>query len=117
VTVRLEFVLDCEDPDRLADFWVAALGYRRFGSAGNYRSIVPPDGEPGPKLILQAVAEPRTAKNRMHLDMRVADIEAEAARLTALGATRTSEAAVAEHGSRWIVMADPEGNEFCVCQP
>jgi predicted enzyme related to lactoylglutathione lyase len=117
VAVRLEFVLDCENPDRLADFWAAALGYRRFGSAGNYRSIVPPDGEAGPKLILQRVDEPKSAKNRMHLDMRVPDIEAEAARLTEIGATRTSDAPVEEHTSSWIIMADPEGNEFCVCQP
>jgi predicted enzyme related to lactoylglutathione lyase len=117
VTTRLEFVLDCQEPDRMADFWVAALGYRRFGSAGNYRSIVPPEGEHGPKLIMQAVDEPKSAKNRMHLDLRVPDIEAEAVRLAGLGATRVSRAPVEEHTSRWIVMADPEGNEFCVCQP
>ena len=114
-TARIELVLDCADPDRLTTFWTAVLGYRHFGSAANYRSLVPLDGD-GPKLILQGVDEPRGAKNRMHLDILAADIEAEAARLVALGATRTRQDPVAEHGSRWIVMADPEGNEFCLCQ-
>ena len=52
----------------------------------------------------------------MHLDVHAADIEAEAARLVGLGATRTREAPFAEAGTSWILMADPEGNEFCVCQ-
>jgi predicted enzyme related to lactoylglutathione lyase len=116
VTVKLELVLDCHDPDRLADFWSAALGYHRYGSAGNYRSLFPDEGD-GPKLILQAVDEPKSAKNRMHLDIRVPGLEVEEARLAGLGATRASEEPIEEHGSRWVVMADPEGNEFCICQP
>jgi len=115
--MKLELVLDCEDPDRLAAFWSSALGYRRFGSAGNYRSIVPAEQGAGPKLILQRVDEPKSAKNRMHLDLRVPDIEVEASRLAELGATRTAGEPIEEHSSRWIVMADPEGNEFCICQP
>ena len=51
----------------------------------------------------------------MHFDIEVADIEAEAARLVELGATRVSEAPYSEHGSTWVLMTDPEGNEFCVC--
>jgi predicted enzyme related to lactoylglutathione lyase len=62
------------------------------------------------------VPEPKQAKNRMHLDLWVADIEAEAQRLVRLGARRQSVKPVEELGSRWIVMADPEGNEFCLCQ-
>jgi predicted enzyme related to lactoylglutathione lyase len=116
VTVKLELVLDCQDPDRLASFWAAALGYHRYGSAGPYRSLLPDDGD-GPKLILQAVDEPKSAKNRMHLDLRVPNLEAEEARLAALGAVRTREELIEEHGSCWVVMADPEGNEFCICQP
>jgi predicted enzyme related to lactoylglutathione lyase len=112
---RLELVLDCHDPDALAEFWAAALGYRRQADAANYRSLVPVEGD-GPRLILQGVAEPKLAKNRMHLDVMATDIEAEAARLTELGASRTRAAPVEEHGTRWIVMADPEGNEFCICQ-
>ena len=106
-------VLDCGDPETLAEFWAAALGYEPLGNAGNYVALVSPT--PGrPKLLLQGVPEPKTTKNRMHLDIETPDIEPEAARLEKLGATRLAEIQ-SEHGSTWIVMADPEGNEFCVC--
>ena len=114
-TARIELVLDCADPDRMVAFWTAALGYRHEATAANYRSLVPVGGE-GPKLILQGVDEPRTVKNRMHFDILAPDIEAQAARLVALGAVRARRDQVEEHGTRWIVMADPEGNEFCVCR-
>ena len=113
---KVTLVIDCSDPDRLADFWTEALSYRRFGSAGQYRSIVPPSGSEGPKLIFQAVAEPKTIKNRCHIDLDADDIEAEAQRLAGLGARRLRPEPIEEHGERWIVMADPEGNEFCVCR-
>jgi len=71
-------------------------------------------GEP-PKLLLQRVPEERVGKNRMHLDIEVPDIESLASRLLELGASRVSQGIEAEHGSHWIVMTDPEGNEFCVC--
>ncbi|HZA79765.1 MAG TPA: VOC family protein [Acidimicrobiales bacterium] len=107
-------VLDCADPETLGDFWAAALGYESLGSAGNYVALVPPT--PGrPKLLLQRVPEPKTTKNRMHLDIETPDIELEAARLEDLGATRLRAETQSEHGSTWILMADPEGNEFCVC--
>jgi predicted enzyme related to lactoylglutathione lyase len=61
------------------------------------------------------VAEPKAVKNRMHVDIEVADIHAEAERLVSLGATKVSEAPCSEHGSTWLLMHDPEGNEFCVC--
>ena len=111
---RLGLVLDCEDPERLAEFWAPALGYVNLGTAGSYLALFP-DGAPGPKLLLQRVTEPKTVKNRMHFDIEVADIEAEADRLVALGATRVSDGPCAEHGSTWVLMSDPEGNEFCVC--
>jgi predicted enzyme related to lactoylglutathione lyase len=113
---ELELVLDCADVEAQAGFWAAALRYDRFGEAGQYRSIVPREGDTGPKLILQQVAEPKTGKNRMHVDVLADDIEAEAARLEGLGARRTRDEAFEEHGHRWIAMADPEGNEFCVCE-
>jgi predicted enzyme related to lactoylglutathione lyase len=62
------------------------------------------------------VPERKQGKNRMHLDLWVSDIEAEAQRLVGLGARRQSAQPLEELGSRWIVMADPEGNEFCLCQ-
>jgi predicted enzyme related to lactoylglutathione lyase len=75
-----------------------------------------PEAGDGPKFVLQRVPEPKQVKNRMHLDLWVADIEAEARRLSELGARRQSADPLEEIGSRWIVMTDPEGNEFCLCQ-
>jgi predicted enzyme related to lactoylglutathione lyase len=107
-------VLDCRDPKTLAGFWAAALGYVVIGGAGSYVMLLPRGG-PGPKLLLQQVPEAKTIKNRMHLDVHVIDIEAEASRLEALGARRVQPDQLREHGTSWILMTDPEGNEFCVC--
>jgi predicted enzyme related to lactoylglutathione lyase len=112
--VELALVLDCTDPEPLARFWAEALRYTTLGAAGNYVMLVP-DGRPGPHLLLQRVPETKATKNRMHLDIHTADIEREAERLIRLGARRTEDTTRAEHGTRWILMADPEGNEFCVC--
>jgi predicted enzyme related to lactoylglutathione lyase len=112
--IGMGLVLDCNDPSNLARFWAAALDYVYVGDAGNYAALFP-NGRSGPKLLLQKVAEPKQVKNRMHLDIEVADIAAEADRLEALGATRVREEQLCEHGSNWILMNDPEGNEFCVC--
>jgi predicted enzyme related to lactoylglutathione lyase len=111
---RFGLVLDCTDPERLAEFWTAALDYINVGSAGAYVALYPRVGD-GPKLLLQQVTEPKTVKNRMHLDIDAVDVEAEADRLAGLGARRTTIDICTEHGSSWIVMSDPEGNEFCVC--
>ncbi len=112
---QLAIVIDAADPDALRDFWMAATGYRPHGAAGPYRSAVPPSGEAGPKLVFQAVDDPQTtSKNRLHLDIVVGDdVEAEAQRLLGLGATAVT-ALIEEVGTSWIVMADPEGNEFCL---
>jgi predicted enzyme related to lactoylglutathione lyase len=113
-TPGIGLVLDCSDPERLAEFWAPALGYVNLGTAGSYVLLLP-NGKPGPKLLLQQVPEVKTVKNRMHLDFETADIEAEARRLEALGARRVRDDHIHEHGSSWILMNDPEGNEFCVC--
>jgi predicted enzyme related to lactoylglutathione lyase len=115
MTSHLGLVLDCREPETLAAFWGDALGYRRIGGAGNYFLLLPPEGQPGPQLLLQRVPEPKTGKNRMHFDIHTPDIGGEADRLVTLGATRVQEAHLSEHGSTWILMHDPEGNEFCVC--
>lgn len=107
-------VLDCTDPERLAAFWAPALGYVTLGSAGNHVLLVAADGTQ-PKLLLQRVPEPKTVKNRMHLDIVTPDILAEAARLEALGARQVTSEVMTEHGSNWVLMEDLEGNEFCVC--
>ena len=108
-------VLDCHDLDGLATFWSAALDYTYVGSAENYAMLVPTDRS-GPKLLLQRVAETKSTKNRMHLDLETADIDVLATKLETLGATRAESDPYTEMGHRWVVMADPEGNEFCICE-
>ena len=112
---KLAIVIDAADPDALREFWVAAMRYRPHGAAGAYRSATPPAGENGPKLVFQQVDDPQTpTKNRLHIDIIVGDeIDDETNRLLALGATRVSER-IDEVGTSWIVLADPEGNEFCL---
>ena len=109
----IEVTLDCVDLDSTAAFWQAALGYGRQDTVeGRFISL---SGD-GPSLSLQRVTEPKTAKNRMHLDLLVDDVEAEVARLQALGATSVTIGPREEFGQRWFVLADPEGNEFCVAR-
>ena len=113
-TASFGFVLDCDDPQRLAVFWASALDYVNVGEAGAYVALYPRE-RPGPKLLLQRVSEPKSSKNRMHIDIETPDIHREAERLTALGARHVAEAPCSEHGSTWLLMTDPEGNEFCIC--
>lgn len=65
--------------------------------------------------MLQRVDEPKAAKNRMHFDIETPTVDEEVSRLEALDAQRIEHDAIEEHGNRWVVMADPEGNDFCVC--
>jgi predicted enzyme related to lactoylglutathione lyase len=97
----------------LAQFWAQALGYRRQPLEEPYLMLLPAQRGAGPELALQRVPEPKLGKNRMHIDLHVEDVEGEVARLVALGATRRSGELV-EVGFRWVVLGDPEGNEFCV---
>jgi len=107
-------VLDATDPEALSRFWAEALGLRRLGAAGAYVLLSSPSGAL-PKLLLQRVGEAKLTKNRMHLDIETRDVDAEVERLERIGARRLDPHPRAEHGSRWVVMTDPEGNEFCVC--
>jgi hypothetical protein len=111
--MRLSVVIDCADPDLLAGFWEAALGYTRTEELGVYRVLVPPPGDGGPVLVLQQVPEPREGKNRLHLDLHPDDPEACLARLVGLGAGPYGERVV-EFGLWWQRLTDPEGNLFCV---
>ncbi len=143
MAIKLQVVFDAADPPALAAFWGEATGYQEedppqgFDSWeawavandlpreewDNYASRVDPDGA-GPRLFFQRVPEPKTAKNRVHLDLavgggrstpleerrrRVADA---VERAVAAGATRVK--AYDEPGQHWVVMQDPEGNEFCL---
>jgi predicted enzyme related to lactoylglutathione lyase len=109
---NVDIVIDCSDPEALADFWAQALGYSKAGSSDRYFMLLPAVRE-HPPVILQRVPEPKTTKTRIHFDLRVPDIEAEALRLERLGARRIDIGQGPSPG--WITMADPEGNEFCVC--
>ena len=111
VDVRIEFTLDCSDLDRMATFWKDAAGLVVEGVIeGRYVAL---SGR-GVALTLQRVDEPKTVKNRMHLDLLVDDLDQEVRRIESLGATRFTATARREFGQTWHVLADPEGNEFCV---
>jgi len=111
--MRIEITLDCLDLDTTAAFWQAALGYSREDTVeGRYVTL---SGN-GPTVTLQRVPEPKRSKNRMHLDLLVADADARVAQLRELGATPVSPGPRKEFGQRWFVLADPEGNEFCVAE-
>jgi len=141
--VRIQVVIDAQDPDLLAAFWAEALGYQveppPAGFAdweefmrsidvpeeewGRYSAVVDPNGA-APRVLFQRVPEGKVVKNRVHLDLSVGGgrgaplderrrrIGEAAARLTGLGATVLRP--VEESESYWVVMQDPEGNEFCL---
>lgn len=109
----MEVVLDCAEPQRLEEFWRAALGYRSLLSVKDIVVLVP-DNEFRSPLILQRVPEAKNGKNRMHIDIIRDDVEAEVGRLEALGAKRVHDGLQRMGSVRWVAMADPEHNEFCV---
>ena len=139
--IPLSLTFDAADPERLGSFWILALGYIErpppddYGSWAQYDavngtpgneagySILDPAGD-GPSIFFQPVPEPKTAKNRLHMDVRVsgaagdpeherrARIEAAVAPLVAAGATMQRRSDDPE--DFFIVMQDPEGNEFCL---
>ncbi len=100
---------DCREPLVVAAFWAAVLGSNVDEDSNADRAWVEPAGWGGPNLWFQRVPEPKAAKNRQHFDLRaIGDLAAEVDRLRSLGA------AVITEGDDLVVMADPEGNEFCV---
>jgi hypothetical protein len=104
------------DPARLASFWQSALGWRRTHEREDEIVLEPPVGSPEdgvvPDLLFQRVPEAKEGKNRLHLDLRPDDQAAEVMRLEELGA-RCVDVGQGPSVS-WVVMADLEGNEFCV---
>jgi hypothetical protein len=126
MTSRLtECVVDCADPAALARFWAAVLGYQVLDESADLIEIGPGGrtdeelvadfraGPTVPSLLFIRVPESKTVKNRLHLDVSPidSDQDTEVSRLEALGASRTD---LAPAGSSWVVMKDPEDNEFCV---
>ncbi len=117
MTLRIQCLdIDCLDPQVVAGFWEAALGWRRTHETAEQIVLEPPEGsaEDGvvPDLLFLRVPDPTAGKNRLHLDLRPADQQREVERLIGLGARRRSVGQPAD--ASWIVLADPEGNEFCV---
>ena len=132
---RFQLVIDCADPDRLARFWAAALGYELapvpdgFATWNDfYRDLGVPEEElvdgadrisdpqgHGPSIWFHVVPDAKSVKNRLHIDVHAGPDarDATVARLEALGATRVEEVDKGPAG-HWWVMRDPEGNEFCV---
>ncbi len=104
-------MLDCSDPDRMIEFWGRLLGIE---VTARYPSFVWMGrlSEAGPSLAFQVVPEQKTVKNRMHLDLTVDDRERVAADVEELGGSRLADHEI--EGFHWTVMADPEGNEFCI---
>ena len=110
--------VDSVSPGTTADFWEAALGWRRTYDEADQVVLEPPAGSPedgvAPDLLFLKVPEGKTVKNRLHLDLRPKDQAAEVARLEALGARRVD---VGQGPVSWVVLADPDGNEFDVLRP
>ncbi len=106
-----QVVVDAQDPVRLGRWWTAALGWEVVNDAEDEFEIRPePDRLPG--LVFVLVDDPRSVKNRLHLDFRPDDRDAEVDRLVSLGATHADVGQ--DDSETWVVLADPEGNEFCV---
>jgi hypothetical protein len=117
VSLRIECVtIDTHDPAGIAGFWAEVLGWQQTSEDGEEVAVEPPPGSPAdgvsPGLLFIRVPEDKSVKNRIHLDLRPADQVAEVQRLEGLGARRVEIGQGAD--VTWIVMADPDGNEFCV---
>ncbi len=109
--------VDCRDTEALAAFWCAALGQRvvqRWADAAGTGYVNVGD-DAGPVLVFQPVGEPKAAKNRLHLDIAPGEGSQadEVTRLVDLGATVVAD----DPAFPWVVLLDPEGNEFCVLPP
>lgn len=109
----IEVVIDCAEPLRLGDFWREALGYREHWAADDLVVLVP-DAGVGTPVLLQQVPEPKTTKNRAHIDLVSDDVRAEVTRLESLGARRSHAGVRTYENTEWVTMTDPQGNEFCV---
>jgi catechol 2,3-dioxygenase-like lactoylglutathione lyase family enzyme len=112
-----ELVLDARDPERLAAFWCAVLGYVELERVDGDIEIGPPEvgfGGPQPTLVFNRTDSPKAGKLPLHLDVNPTDRDqdAELARLLAIGAVPTDVGQTGDES--WHVLADPEGNEFCL---
>jgi len=120
MALRLQSItIDCANPAALADFWSKALGWP-IGVGGDdievwiERELDDPRKTGFPDILFLKVPDEKIVKNRLHLDLRPDNQEEEVARLESLGAKRIEIGQSDYSETTWVVMADPEGNEFCV---
>jgi predicted enzyme related to lactoylglutathione lyase len=109
-----QILIDCADVDALAAFWCAVLDWKIVGEDDGDVEIGPhDDADASVRIMFEKVPEPKTIKNRVHLDVKATDgdQDGEVERLLALGASRVD---IGQGEVSWVVLADPEGNEFCV---
>jgi len=108
-----ELTFDCADPVRVATFWAAAMDFELSDDSDETGAYIADPSRKTEGMYFQPVPEPKTAKNRVHLDVRpTGSMAEEVARLEGLGATVRGVIEGEDHG--WTQMRDPEGNEFCV---
>jgi hypothetical protein len=111
-----ELVIDCHDHVKLGTFWSQVLGYdmseQSDGPVNYYVELQGPDGS-GPTILVLRTPDVKVTKNRLHIDVNATDRsqDEEVERILALGATRAD---IGQGEQSWVVLADPEGNEFCV---
>jgi len=108
--------VDCRDPVRMSTFWSALLNVGEEGRIGDPPKYVMLEGQAPRALPLQfqRVTDATLPRNRMHLDLAVDDVDRATARVEQLGGSRIPGGDLEEAGYRWRVVADPEGNEFCL---
>jgi predicted enzyme related to lactoylglutathione lyase len=112
MALKAEMVtFDCNDPAKLAAWWAEQFdGKAQELIPGEFIAVTRSEG---PRLGFQKVPDPTPGKNRLHLDFSAANVDAEVARLAAAGASEVGRHSIGEN-FRWVVMADPDGNAFCV---
>jgi predicted enzyme related to lactoylglutathione lyase len=120
VDIRIQcVVVDSADCERLARFWSEALGWRITHQSPDEWAIEPREGsaevDVAPDILFVKVPDTKTVKNRLHFDLRPLDQDAQVNRLVGLGGSRVDIGQPDD--VTWVVMADPEGNEFCVLAP
>jgi predicted enzyme related to lactoylglutathione lyase len=117
MTVRVQCIaIDCLDPRRLGQWWAVALGWDSWDEPDGF-CVSPPRDSGQTELVFLQVPEGKAAKNRIHLDLQPDDQDVEVRRFESLGARRVDVGQERSTGLTWVVLADPEGNEFCILRP